>query len=532
MKIGHYIFCALLTLIVGHQLLIAGMPYTHDGENHLARFANYKIALKEGQLPPRWAPNLVNHYGYPVFNYNYPLANLLSLPFSAFHISYEQTFVAIALFFIFFGGLGTMRWQRHWFATTIYFSSYYLVNLILFRGNIGELMAYGIAPWLFFSFEIIQKEKLSKTAFILSTAAWAALALAHNIALLMAVIGYSLYALINQPKVSFVFWRRQITIWILAALLSAWFWLPAIVELKYVAAAGSEINSAAAGQLLSLAQIVQPSLQFGYSMIGSIDTLGLGLGVIQVLILILIIAHLIKTRCRSHKTCLLGIVLLILTLLQTNLLKFFWQSPFLQLWQFPWRWQWLAIILLLPLSKTVWINASRALRLLLLLVLFGQLVYLVQLKPLSRFHKSNFEYDNFPQTTTTRNENMPKTFQYLLFGDWQPSPTVLSGQASIDVQLWNGTSREYQVNVENPAVIVEPTVNYAGWQTFANDSLIPYIDDDNIQGRLAYRLEPGQYRIHTQFYQLTWPRWLGNALSLTTALFISGYYLFDRKYVS
>ncbi len=41
----------ILTLIIIKPYFHAGFPYTHDGENHLARFANYKVAVREGQIP-------------------------------------------------------------------------------------------------------------------------------------------------------------------------------------------------------------------------------------------------------------------------------------------------------------------------------------------------------------------------------------------------------------------------------------------------------------------------------------------------
>ncbi len=95
-------FLTILLLLASFSFLIKPylndkFPYTHDGENHLARFANYKLAVKQGQIPPRFAPNLVNRYGYPVFNYNYPLANLASLPLSLFKLNYELSFKIIAL---------------------------------------------------------------------------------------------------------------------------------------------------------------------------------------------------------------------------------------------------------------------------------------------------------------------------------------------------------------------------------------------------------------------------------------------------
>ena len=146
----------ILTLIVIKPYFQAGFPYTHDGENHLARFANYKIAIREGQIPPRFAPNLMNHYGYPAFNYNYPLANILSLPFSFLKINYEITFKLLAAGFIFIGLTGVYHWlnklkapyKAMLFGTAIYATSPFIWTTVLFRGNIGEIMAWGLFPWL------------------------------------------------------------------------------------------------------------------------------------------------------------------------------------------------------------------------------------------------------------------------------------------------------------------------------------------------------------------------------------------------
>jgi hypothetical protein len=63
--LGWVIIAVVAILTTGRVYLSSEFPYTHDGENHLARFANYKLALKQGQFPPRLAPNLLNGYSYP-----------------------------------------------------------------------------------------------------------------------------------------------------------------------------------------------------------------------------------------------------------------------------------------------------------------------------------------------------------------------------------------------------------------------------------------------------------------------------------
>jgi hypothetical protein len=57
----------LLLLLCIHVIFLfplfrSGIHVTHDGENHLARFAAYKKAISDGHIPPRWAGDL--NYGY------------------------------------------------------------------------------------------------------------------------------------------------------------------------------------------------------------------------------------------------------------------------------------------------------------------------------------------------------------------------------------------------------------------------------------------------------------------------------------
>ena len=57
-KISPTLFFFIFILIYFLPYFRVGLPVTHDGENHVARFAQYYLALKQGQFPPRLAPTL------------------------------------------------------------------------------------------------------------------------------------------------------------------------------------------------------------------------------------------------------------------------------------------------------------------------------------------------------------------------------------------------------------------------------------------------------------------------------------------
>ena len=68
----------ILTFLILKPLLSSRLLYSDDAELHAARVANYYLAVKQGQILPRWAPNLDSGYGLPVFNFTYPLPYMIS----------------------------------------------------------------------------------------------------------------------------------------------------------------------------------------------------------------------------------------------------------------------------------------------------------------------------------------------------------------------------------------------------------------------------------------------------------------------
>ena len=141
------------------------------------------------------------------------------------------------------------------------------------------------------------------------------------------------------------------------------------------------------------------------------------------------------------------------------------------------------------------------------------------------------QYDLFPQSTSTLNENLPKGFTYLLIGDWQPAPSALVGEFTANVADWTGSRRYYHLNVTQDALVVEPTMYFPGWETTINGELIEYVDVSEAEGRLGYRLPAGEYEVETRFTQNTWPRMVGNSLSVL-AVAIWGWLVWREKQVS
>jgi hypothetical protein len=536
------LLCGLTFLVTGsyfHQ----GFPYTHDGENHLARFANYKIAVKEQQIPPRFAPNLMNHYGYPVFNYNYPLANILSLPFSALKLNYEFTFKIIATSGIGLGLFGMFLWLRRLsfdrnsalLGVVSAATAPYLISLVAFRGNIGEILAWAIFPWLLYFLTPSQKISLSARKFpllitwlerSLPVLFFTAFLLAHNVSVLFGMPTLAIYAVALN-------WNSKLELknkllWVLLATsLTLWFWLPAVLEKSLVILDDANLSSDFINHFPSLRQLLFSPTEFGFSSPGQIDSLGISIGVGFVLAIIFSLIYLFK-RFLVHKqrpdqldqkmAVILSFVLVLICLQFASTSALWNHIPLVRFIQFPWRLTFFITLLAPALVAWTFKNSPAIIRGILLIILATQLIVVSRIKPVDYFHKNIVDYDAFSQSTTTLNENTPKQFKYHSFSaQWNPTAEALVGDAEIsEVVFWNGSKHIYKVDSLSPSIIVEPTMNFAGWKTEVTNpetnqsEKIEYYDDQLVAGRIAYQLKPGKYSIKTTFTQSTPARLVGN----------------------
>ncbi|NCN82810.1 MAG: hypothetical protein GW947_02475 [Candidatus Pacebacteria bacterium] len=526
-----FVFAAATFFSLFHLYYNSQFPYTHDGENHLARFANYKIALREGQIPPRFAPNLMNHYGYPVFNYNYPLANILSLPFSFIGVSYETTFELLVVISVLFGAGGVWQLTKtlkaspnvRWLSVIVWLLQPYLVSTIYFRGNIGEILALSLLPWLvWLPYSLAAKKKITfrSSHTLFGVGILTAFLLSHNIS---AVVGSGIYIVLCLA----LFYRSKqkllaslaVVIWAIG--LSLWFWLPALAEMSSVVVGDASLVSEFSAHFVTLSQLLWSPLRFGFSYLGGVDSLSFAIGLPAILVLLGVgTSLLIRQRLAQAGPFLLLFVLACLTVVgQLSLSKSLWELvPALHFLQFPWRLSLFTVTLLLPSLVFLLGQSKLILRLLVVLLLF-QVISLLRLSPIDYFHKTNLDYAVFSQSTSTQNENRTKEFTYADIGDWQPRPTLLQPDAGIiTVQSWNGSKRKYTLLLTTETTIIEPTMNFPGWETTVLqdgvNKTVSYIHNDVSAGRIAYELPAGSYQVMTLFTQNTPARLIGNAVSL------------------
>jgi len=297
----------------------------HDW-THVARLVELDLALKAGQIPPRWAPDFGWGHGMPLFHFYNPL------PYYAAEILYLIKLPAVwaiktvfALNFL-FGFYFMYLWAKTFWgkygalvaATAFTYLPYRAVDFYV-RGALGELTAMTFLPLLFYA---LKKKKL-----ILTALAWTAVFLSHNVIALFSLFFIPLYLLFNLKL-----WKKFLLISLLTFGLSAFFILPAFFEKDLTV-----VNSLTGGffhysfHFIYLRQLVSRAWAYGGSILGPFDDISFQLGWPH------LILALFAVRLWRRLTY-FWLALAAAIFMMTFHSQFIWDRlPILALAQFPWR---------------------------------------------------------------------------------------------------------------------------------------------------------------------------------------------------
>ncbi len=223
------------------------LPHSADGKLHLFRSVSLDWLIQHGWLWPRYSPDMVYGYGYPVFNYYAPLTyyGVVGLHQMGF-----EMLTALRLAFglaLVVGAGGVFRLVANYggalagyvAAVTFGLAPYVLFNNLT-RGALPEAWGLALTPWLWWLVQQAWRQPRARILFGLGLA-YAALFLTHN---LSALLGTPLLALIFlaegfgplQHNLRAGLRHAGVILLALAGglTLAAFFWLPAVLETGYV----------------------------------------------------------------------------------------------------------------------------------------------------------------------------------------------------------------------------------------------------------------------------------------------------------
>ncbi len=521
-KLFSVLFLILLFIPV-ISLFHQGLPITHDGQDHVARIANFYSALNDGVIIPRWAENLNWGYGHPVLQFLYPLPSYIA---SAFHfvgfslvdsvkIVLGMGMVLSFIFMYLWLSQFSSRNSSLIGAFLYTYAPYRFVELYV-RGDIGENLAFAFIPLtLLFIYKLSKKQTINNYIFI--SLSLALLILAHNAISLISIPFIFLYGLILSInlKNKKEYLIKFIVGFSLGFMLSAFFWVPALLEGKFtlrnIVTKGGYINN-----FVNIPRLIYGPWDFGGSGAFTVQ-----LGIFQWFVLLgSFIAGYVFRKDRIK-------LLMIATLILFTLLSIFIMLPYsnfiwdkiilLQNFQFPWRF--IALIVFTTAVLTVYvvevlakkINHKLISAIVITVVLVVSIPYFT---PKGYLYKNAEFYTGIYNSTTDTGESAP--IWSVRFMEKRPAAhvEVIEGEANIQEIRRTANLHEYKIDVLQDAQIKENTLFFPGWKIYANGQIVDVeFQNPEHRGIMLFNLSKGEYLVRVVFGE-TKLRLLADALSI------------------
>jgi hypothetical protein len=344
---GLAVVAALALLAASAFIVRAGLPRATDAELHVYRAAELNHVLGEGVFYPRWAPDFYYGYGYPIFNYyaplTYYLANLLDLILGVGTVGAVQ---AVFVLGFLLAGVGAYLLGRELFGPesgVVAAACYCFAPYVLFvdphaRGNLAEHFALSLLPLVFYSYRRLVSGKGRGAAFAAGVLGLAALVLSHNLLALVSgalIAAYLVWQAIAERQLRGAGWGGAALL--VAACLSAFFWLPALAErhavkLEVIGPGHFDFHE----HFVSIGELLAGSMRLDMGSAAPRFWLNLGPGQ-WVLALVGIVALALSGLAR-RRALFFAAAALVLVFLMLPLSSVLWERvPGMEYLQFPWR---------------------------------------------------------------------------------------------------------------------------------------------------------------------------------------------------
>ena len=518
----------LLTLPVLAPYFHSGFFPTHDGEWAVVRLADMFRTLRDGQFPARYSGYLNSQYGYPLFNFAYPLPYYLGMVFVLLKLGFVSSikilFVLSTLISV--GGMYFLA-SRMWKSTFAGFLSavlflylpYRMVDLFV-RGSLGEAMALAIVPCMFLSvYFAIKKRSVFST--VVTALLLGALIPTHNIMSLLFTpifFAYALFLSLLTDKKTIV---HVLVAVVLGVGISAFFWIPAIVEKGNILLSTIPIADRSL-YFVNLQQLVFPS--WGYGIPTDIkDPFTYHIGVAQIIGFLLAIFVLTKVVTFQKKMNMRRVAALFVGIIIVSVLMVFefsakvWEiTPLLSEINYPWT-------LIGPIGFLTSLVAGFAITKIKhgSLVGFGiGLLAIILVLPYAHPREYVDRGDDFyvtnAATTTSSQEYTPLWVKELPVQAAAQKVVVTQGDAAIEHISSSSNRVSFTITATNSAVFQINTIYYPGWELDI-DGKEADLSYDNPRGVMEGSVSAGQHIVMAEFTE-TPIRRVANVLTIGSLL--------------
>lgn len=529
-----YWYLVILLLIPAGLALFVPGYYGASDDIHIAWLYELHKTIFMGKIPPRFVADLSFGFGYPLFNFVFPLPFYIA---EAFHLvgfglvdSIKALFfISIPISFLFMYLLLRQFVSKALSlsgAILYVYTPYRAVDLYV-RGAIGEIVSFIFLPLIILSIIKINSSKNLRWVGI-GALATASLLLSHNITAYMFLPAVLLLSLLqfffSSNKKAFA--AKSFLAICMGFLISIYFWLPAVVETRYMKY-DTVFNFV--DHFPTLRQLMTPYWGYGASVPGPGDGMSFFLGTVNVLILIagLVIAITSWSRFKLEIKMLLSWVFICLgsVFFLMNYRSFFlWNHiPLLPYFQFPWRFL-IITTFAIPLLIVVFEKFKARLLIAATAIFFTLITTGSYFRPQDFLGREDSYYLNrYIPTPTASKEYLETQEEYLRLPKNTlrrpdrnyPLVSVENGEVKNILKL-NDLDTKLEVNSENGAMLNYSKYFFPGWVAQI-DGMQSRIEVGKPFGQITVSVPAGIHTVKIAFEETNFRKLL-NAISLGSFL--------------
>jgi len=543
----------IITLPAFISLLKPGYFSMHD-DQHIVRLFLLEKGVKQGYFFPRWVDGLGFGYGYPLFNFYPPLIYYVALFFRLIGISLIWSIKLLCIGGFLLAALGmfvlvkklTSRLPALLASCLYTYFFYHAVNIYV-RGALAEFFSMAILPYIILCFINLYEQTTLKHSLRLGIAI-GLLILTHPLIAFPAVFYWlllSLFLFVLKDKARFLYLRYLLLSALFSLSLSAFFWLPSLVERKFTLVEAVLTKELANYQIhfVSLSQLWQSRWDYGGSGPNLADGMTFQLGKIHLFLVLISLIGAGGYFLRLKKDNRLNVLnyyffflaLFLVSVFMTLDYSFFIWRQINYLWylQFPWRFLTFAALFIALIGgygaffllKLQPVLGKISIFILVITTVFIYQKYfhpnqylLVQDADLITPYKiqwqvsrSSFEF--IPAQVKTRKSFLHTTIPAIEENDLPARPIIpLSGQGEIQVLRNDFQNKVFLIKAQTEMKVQINTFNFPGWELFLNREKI-MINDQNDLKLITFAVAPGSHQIDLKFTD-TPIREIANLISL------------------
>ncbi len=521
----------LISLLPVISILRSGTYESGDLTIHTHYLMSFYDNLQFGNIFPQWTSI---GYGTPVYIFLYPLPFYLGSIIHFLGFSYLSSMKLVLIISYIGSGITMYLWAKKEFgkvpgflASIMYlFAPYHLVDLH-FRASVGETLSFVFIPLVFlYSKNLIETKKYK---FLILGAISIALLMTSHLA--TAMISFQILA-----NYAFIIWIKKkrkgigdLFYWlssiVLGLSISAFYWIPAIFEVKYTLYS----LTLPTGGFLSLKDLLYSPTMFGLLFQGHHGETHYILGYVQLVMFVISIILFRKIKEKRKKMLLLffQISFVILTFMILPESKKIWETfSYLNNFQFAWR-------LLVPIAFTLAaISAIVATKLsnkivfiICFIAIFSTILNWGNRKtvPENKENRAGYEtlYTEFYDPSDSIYKKYYPNLNNIILKDIPKLPIeTIRGKAEIKQIYGNPTNHQYLIDAKTNVLIKENTLYFPNWKLLINNSQYPtYFNDPRYMGTIMFKLNPGIYKAELRF-ENTKLRTLSQWISIIASVFI------------